>query len=391
MHILMITPHYPPDSSGVGDYTALLAEALTRQGSQVAVVTSNHRRSISLSETTTVRVLPIIADWGWFCLPQLCAVAMQGQYDVVHVQYQNEMYNRSASITALPLLLKLLSPSLSTVVTVHDYGTPWPRYARARVLAGPYGKAWFLAMLLVSARIILTNEQDEWRFLRQRPRYPMPASRYATIPIGSNLPVVPSPVGEEGPTLSVGYFGFVNPAKGVDVLLNGFAAAYHQRPTLRLVMVCALQDDDAYHKTIRLRIDALSLGDVVRVTGRLNATVAATTLAQCALIALPFRDGISLRRTTLMAALALGRPTISTRSVVPPGILRDGRDVVLIPRDDSMALERAILNLASDPTARARLAVNAREAARSFEWAMIATRTIELYQDVSARASRGRA
>src|SRR5437879_1790751 len=84
---------------------------------------------------------------------------------------------------------------------------------RVRAIAGPYGKAWFAVMLLASARIILTNEQDEWRFLQQRLRYPVPASRYSIIPVGSNLPTVSAPQRKPGMAgVTLGYFGFVNPA-----------------------------------------------------------------------------------------------------------------------------------------------------------------------------------
>ena len=139
------------------------------------------------------RVLRAIRDWGWTSLPRLVALALQGRYDLVHIQYQNEMYGRSASIAALPLVLRLVAPHLPVIVTIHDYGTPWPRRVRVRALAGPYGKAWFAVMLLASTRLILTNEQDWWRFLQQRVRYPIPRSRYTLIPVGTNLPDCHSP------------------------------------------------------------------------------------------------------------------------------------------------------------------------------------------------------
>jgi glycosyltransferase involved in cell wall biosynthesis len=252
---------------------------------------------------------------------------------------------------------------------------------RVRLIAGPYGKVWFGAMLLTSTRVILTNEQDEWRFLRQRPRYPVPASRFATIPVGSNLPPVAVPeVRSNARELTVGYFGFVNPAKGVDTLLDGFALAYRRCPVLRLEMVCTLQPQDPYHQTLLRRLEAAPLRDVVTVTGELNDGDAAAALARCDMAVLPFRDGVSLRRTTLVAALALGRPVISTRAAVPPAALQDGRDVVLVPPGDAEALAQAIVDLAGDPARRAALGAHASEASRAFAWPAIAARTEDLYR-----------
>src|SRR5437764_6087674 len=380
----MITPRYPPDRCGVGDYTELLACHLAQRGSAVTVVTS---RCLAAQGTGRghggVTVLPLIDEWGWSSLPHLVALVAAGRYDVAHVQYQNEMYGRSAAIAALPLAVRAARVKTPTVVTVHDYGTPWPRRVRVRLIAGPYGKAWFAVMLLAGTHIILTNEQDEWRFLHQRLRYPVPASRYSVIPVGSNLPAVGAPQCKPGAAaITIGYFGFVNPAKGVDVLLDAFALARRQRPDLRLTLICALRPHDPYHEMLLRKLEDEALRDAVTLTGELDADEAARTLAGCNLIVLPFRDGVSLRRTTLMAALALGCPVISTHAAVPPAVLHDGRHIVLVPPADTVALARAMVELADDPDRRRTLGAQARAAAGAFTWPAIAAQTEDLYRQV---------
>ena len=384
VRVCLITPRYPPDRCGVGDYTELLARHLAERGIAVTVVTSRGRATRSTGTVHGgVKVLPVIGDWGWISLPHLVALVAAGRYDVGHVQYQNEMYGRSAAIAALPLALRAAQMKTRSVVTVHDYGTPWPRRVRVRAIAGPYGKAWFAAMLLASARIVLTNEQDEWRFLHQRLRYPVPTSRYSIIPVGANLPVVihseRNPAADQ---VTIGYFGFVNPAKGVDVLLDAFALAHRQRPDLRLTLICALRPHEPYHEILLRKLQDEALRDAVTVTGELDDDEAARTLAGCEVVVLPFHDGISLRRTTLMAALALGRPVISTCSAVPPAMLQDGRDLVLVPPANTTALARAMVELAGDPGRRAALGESARQAAAAFAWPSIAARTEDLYRQV---------
>jgi len=409
MRVLMITPHYPPDCSGVGDYTALLARHLVRSHVEITIATSYRAVRGQKDADGGIRLQQTIVDWGWNSLPHLCSLVIAGRYDLVHVQYQNEMYGRAASIAALPVTLRLLS-TIPVVVTVHDYGTPWPRRVRVRLLAGLYGKAWFAIMLRNASRVILTNEQDVFRFLHQRLRYPIPASRYATIPIGSNLPIpAPTEVRAAAPaelgaltappdsllasagTTTVGYFGFVNPAKDVDTLLEGFAIARRRRPHLQLVMICQLHRTTEYLSGIVNRMEQPDLAGSVIVTGELGDKQAADVLAQCDIVALPFRDGVSLRRTTLMAALALGRPIISTRAEAPPAMLEDGRDLLLVPPQDAQALAQAIIELADDPDRRARLGAHAREAARAFAWPTIAERTAQLYRQVVAQSGRGNA
>ena len=112
----------------------MLARHLAGRGLAVTVITS--RWVAPPTQSLGVRVLPLIEGWGWAALPRLASAVRAGRYDVVHIQYQNEMYQRSAAIAALPLALRAAAPRTPTVVTVHDYGTPWPRHVRsARSLA----------------------------------------------------------------------------------------------------------------------------------------------------------------------------------------------------------------------------------------------------------------
>ena len=211
----------------------------------------------------------------------------------------------------------------------------------------------------------------------------MPASRYSIIPVGSNLPAVSTPDSKPATAgVTIGYFGFVNPAKGVDTLLDAFALAHQQRPELRLTLICALRPHDPYHQMLLRKLEDEALRGAVTLTGELDDDEAARTLARCHVVVLPFRDGVSLRRTTLMAALALGCPVISTRAAVPPAALHDGRTIVLVPPADAMALARAMVELADDPDRRRSLGEQARAAAGVFTWPAIAAQTEDLYRQV---------
>lgn len=383
--VCIITPRYPPDRCGVGDYTERLAQALVQEGIDVTVVTSHAsgtRRSSGWHNGT--RVASVIDDWGWPALARLVTLIRHGRFSVVHVQYQNTMYNRAASIAALPAALRVFCPWVRTIVTVHDYGTPWPRRLRVRLLAGPYGKAWFALMLATAWRVIVTNEHDLHHFTQLRMRYPIPASRYLTIPLASNLPAAElARPGEMVGELKVGYFGFVNAPKGVDVLIEAVRRARLKGCSLHLLLICAIDEHDPYQARIGRALMDPALRDAVTVTGEREATEVAALLASCAMVALPFREGISLRRTTLVAALTLGCAVISTRAAVPPVVLRDGQEVLLVPPDDAAALAEALCRLAQDRALRASLGAAAAAAAAQFTWPRIAAQTAALYRDAA--------
>jgi glycosyltransferase involved in cell wall biosynthesis len=135
----------------------------------------------------------------------------------------------------------------------------------------------------------------------------------------------------------------------------------------------------------------LGLADLVATTGRLPPAELSAALLACDVIALPYRDGASLRRGTLMAAIAHGLPIVSTRGLAAVGaedvdaplLLRDGEHLLRVPPDDPAALAGAIAHLADDPGLRARLAANAGAVAARVAWPEIARGTLTVYETVS--------
>jgi glycosyltransferase involved in cell wall biosynthesis len=85
-----------------------------------------------------------------------------------------------------------------------------------------------------------------------------------------------------------------------------------------------------------------------------------------------------------MAALAHGRPIVSTRPRVSIPELEDGENIALAPPDDVDALTEKVELLIKDPSQRERLAHGARELSRLFAWDHIARQTMEVYRDLGA-------
>jgi glycosyltransferase involved in cell wall biosynthesis len=111
----------------------------------------------------------------------------------------------------------------------------------------------------------------------------------------------------------------------------------------------------------RLVVEHPTLAGRVYAAGELPAGAAAAHLRACDLLLQPYPDGVSVRRTSLMAGLALGVPVATTYGPSTEPVWRDGL-VALAPADDAAALVAAAERQLGDPAARRRLGERGRAA-----------------------------
>jgi glycosyltransferase involved in cell wall biosynthesis len=102
------------------------------------------------------------------------------------------------------------------------------------------------------------------------------------------------------------------------------------------------------------------------------------------MLVMPYRDGVSFRRTTFIAALCHARPVVTTHPAVPLAELRHGENVFLVAPNDVEALAAAVIRLADEAGLRAHLSAGAERLARQFDWSTISRRTLELYQGLQS-------
>ncbi|MEI2691270.1 MAG: glycosyltransferase [Anaerolineae bacterium] len=98
---------------------------------------------------------------------------------------------------------------------------------------------------------------------------------------------------------------------------------------------------------------------------------------------MPYRDGASFRRGSLMAAIAHAMPVISTEPAVTIPELRHGENIWLAPVRSPEALAEAAARLWQEPALRRQLSQGARELAGRFTWDAIADRHIEIYRELA--------
>jgi glycosyltransferase involved in cell wall biosynthesis len=383
---------------GVGAFSRELALALYEQGHELHIFT--HTRASGASEPG-ISVSGLAADWhNWGNLFAIRRWANANCLDVVNLQYEAAAYQMALPIHFSPMILR----RVPVVTTFHDLLVPY-LFPKAGLL-----REQILLMLARTSRgVIVTNRQDEQRFdVKQA------IGRVCMIPIGSNVraetppgydrevwrarqtspPKSPSPNYGEGDFQSniatneailVGYFGFLNASKGIETLVEGVALALEQGINARLVMVGGRTgDSDPANVAYAEQVDALITQKNLQVyfTGFADDAQVSGHLCACDLVALPYRDGVSFRRGSFMAAIAHGCAVITTTPAVELPELRDGENVKLIVPDSPNALADAIRELAANRELRSRLQAGAKQLAARFSWDRIAAQTAEFYREI---------
>ena len=154
------------------------------------------------------------------------------------------------------------------------------------------------------------------------------------------------------------YFGFLNDSKGGEELMLATARLAEAGLPVHLLMIGGqLGSSDptnaAYLQRVQALITAQNIADRVHWTGFTGEAEVSANLLASDIAVLPYRDGVSFRRGSLMAALAHGLPVVSTEPAVPLPELRPNENMVLAPVQSPTALAEGVAEVWRNPAARA--------------------------------------
>lgn len=392
MRIGFVTGEYPPMEGGVGAFTEQLAQALALETHEVHIITSKSARSPdtprqirSITEPIDLgyaQLHPRVGRWGWSCLSVIADIVDRFDIEVVNIQYQAAAYHmRIPAINFAPWRLRGLC---RTVVTFHDLRVPYlfPK-------AGGLRPRVVRHLAREADGCIATNDTD-YDVLRS-----WTDKELRRIPIGSNISVYEpnhieiaearSNLGLKEGELLLGYFGFLNKTKGADIIVEAMTRLDDR---FHLVFIGGqtgasdLDNNQQFLRDLQDQIGRAGLKRRIHWTGFLSPVRVSTLLAAADLMVMPYRDGVSLRRGTLMAVLAHGRPLITTQPIAAIPELVHGENLWLVSRDDPAELAKALDELAGNQTLRERLGHSARSVAEPFSWDAIARQTSEFFLEV---------
>ena len=359
----IISPEYPPQLGGVGDYVYLLAQALADQGDEVHVWCSGPDRP--RQSFPGVEVHPVLAGLAAADLFRLGRALSRfpGPRRVLLQWVPHAFGWRSMNLPFCGWIwtrARLAGDDLG--IMVHEpflafWEGTWRQNAAAMV-----HRVMTVLLLHAAQRVWVSTPRWEkaWKPYALGRRVP-----FAWLPLPSNVPVVSDPAAVRAlraryapaGELILGHFGtFGHPITPMleSIIPRLFASGE------RLVMLFIGPKGAEFRERLVRRHP--ELGGLIHATGSIPATDPRLSahLSVCDLMIQPYPDGASSRRTSLLAPLAHGVPIVTTSGPSTESLWQESQAVALLPAQDLEAFAAQARCLLADQSARQRASQAAR-------------------------------
>ncbi|OZM72456.1 alpha-(1-2)-phosphatidylinositol mannosyltransferase [Amycolatopsis antarctica] len=181
---------------------------------------------------------------------------------------------------------------------------------------------------------------------------------------------------------TIGFVGrFTEPRKGMGVLLDALRSLAAELPELRLLIVGRGEAEELR------KLAGPVLADRIDLLGQADDATKARALRSVDVYCAPNTGGESFGMI-LTEAMAAGTPVLASGLDSFRRVLDDGRAGVLAPTGDAAALAAALRDLLADPRRRAELSAAGRERVAVFDWPVVATQVVRVYETAVAADPR---
>ena len=301
-------------------------------------------------------------------------VAKAADCDAVLVQYNPFQYGKWGFAPWLPAgLARLRRTPTRPLITlmVHESFVPIAGWRSA--LMGLWQRSQLVALRGVSDVVLASIEPWAELMRRQRPRRPT-----FHVPVGSNLPdrrnarrEARAGLGASDDTLVLASLTTGHPSHLLGHVVSAANAVAERRGRALLLLHLGAGAPP---------LDGVEEGVRVYAPGRLPVGSLAETLASADLYLAPFVDGVSTRRSSMMAALQHALPIIGTDGPLTDAQLREASDALrLVPVDVPGLFTDAVVELAESAEKRQQLGERGRRLyERCFDWSVIVRRLNEI-------------
>ena len=360
----LLTGEFPPQQGGVGDYTDLLSRALASRGCQVHVWCP----AAAPLETKSGVHVHRLSDWFGRLSRRELADGVAAAPGCLLLQYvPNALGMRGANLPFCFWLRRLSRRNVDVRVMFHEpyYYFAWQHPLRNGLAAV---QRLMARVLLQASRVAYLSTATWVRYLS--PLAPAGVPLIA-VPIPSTVPDAAPPasvnrwrarflngaLGDPGCAPIVGHFGTFGDHL-TEELSGVLPAILHGATGARVV--CIGRGSERF--TAMLAARHPDVAGRLQATGPLAPGEVAAALRACDVVVQPYPDGVTTRRTSVMAGLANQVATVTTDGALTEPVWKVSGGVAMAAASDDDAISGAVTALLLDPAARKRLAEAGRQA-----------------------------
>jgi glycosyltransferase involved in cell wall biosynthesis len=397
--IAIISPFFPPTRGGLADHTDLLAQTLSLEN-DVLVITSPGGDT-----GRPYPVRPEIANWqdaGGL----VAAIERLAPHGELLWQYVPHMYGRGGVNLALARAMQELKRrGRRQLLIAHEIAAPYSIFPQRFYYAWAHRRQW---RAIVPSMEFVGISTEAWLKLwsaywpgqarggrnlavptgghsgsstgSSNPNITIsltdPLEKFQLLPSPSSLPIAPVPAGHRklwrdqhglaADCQVIVYFGTITAGKQFPWVLKAWRRAGAVKGP-RPVALAVIGD----HR--RPEAEGTDAGFVP--LGYLPPAEVSAALQAADVLALPFIDGVSERRTSAMAGLQHGRAVLTTFGHNTGPTLRQATFLRITPAHEEAPFIDAVSELLRDDSLRLRLEESGRqEYEKSYSWPVVANR-----------------
>ena len=285
----------------------------------------------------------------------------KADFDLIHLQYEAFSFEQSYL-----LLLYLTNRKQPLIVTFHE------------VFQKSKWQQWRDRNLLQKSVAVIVN--DRGRFDSLLRLLPEAKEKIHCLWVGSNVPRLAKNVIPQ--KALIGFFGFINGVKRLDILFNSFKIIKNQIPVACLRLIGAFDKNDLDVKKWSQWAEKEGLAEAIEWCGPQSRELSSQKIQECELMLLPFSDGASPRRGSLQAALSLSKALLTSKPVSDePKLL----GLTFMQSTEAKDWAQQAIAILKDEDLRHKLEKRSLEISQKFSWETMAESHLQIYNQSLAQ------
>jgi glycosyltransferase involved in cell wall biosynthesis len=222
---------------------------------------------------------------------------------------------------------------------------------------------------LCADRVIFSSSFEREAFLRF---YPWKRKTSKVIPIGSNIPSVEN---EEKDYDNIVFFGLIAPNKGIEDFLLLARLSLNKLSGFHFTVIGKIPESfNEYYRELRKKTDNMPIEWIIG----LQEYEVANKLAHAGFGYLPFPDGVSERRGSLLALISNGVVTVTNQGIHTPKEFASFLYYSTSPNDALIKIQK----LKENNSLISEKKHNMNKYIEAHTWINIAKQHLEVYRDV---------